>query len=239
MSSPIHVLDRAPFAPGRVRANEPPRVTERHGRSGGAYRCATAPVGGAAKRAFDVVVALAALIALSPALLLIALLIRLESRGPALFRQKRAGFRGRIFKIYKFRTMRVVEDGESVVQAVRGDQRVTRLGRILRRASIDELPQLLNVLKGDMSLVGPRPHAIVHEHAFHRYDVAYALRRMARPGITGLAQVSGARGMTDTPDKVARRTEFDLDYVRRWSLALDALILARTALAVFGDAEAL
>lgn len=237
MTAPVIVLERA--QPGLTPPRpDPPTVSQRHGRAGTAYRCASAPVGGVAKRGLDLAAALLALAVFAPLMLAIALTIRLETPGPALFRQKRAGFRGRIFRIYKFRTMTVVEDGRAVVQAVREDARVTRFGRFLRRTSLDELPQLLNVVRGEMSLVGPRPHAIVHEHAFGRSDAAYALRRMARPGITGLAQVSGARGVTDTPEKVARRTALDLDYIRRWSLGLDLAILARTLLLPFFDSAA-
>lgn len=217
---------------------EPFRLRERWGARGLAYRCAVKPLGGWPKRAFDIVVASLALILLAPALVLIAGLIRLETRGPAIFKQRRAGFRGRVFRIYKFRTMTTAEDGRELVQAKRGDSRITRLGWLLRRTSIDELPQLVNVLKGDMSLVGPRPHAILHEHCFRRFDSAYMLRRMARPGITGLAQTSGARGETESEEKVAQRIALDLAYIRRWSLWLDVLILLRTVRVLFGDSRA-
>ncbi len=227
------------YGPSPALAAEPPALTDLWGAEGVSYRVVVHPLGGAAKRAFDIIVSVLAVTALAPLLFLIGLLVRLESPGQALFKQRRAGFRGRLFRIYKFRTMRAAEDGRDVVQAQAGDVRVTRLGAILRRTSIDELPQLLNVLKGEMSLVGPRPHAIVHEHSFRRYDSAYLLRRSARPGITGLAQVSGARGLTDTDDKVAQRIEYDVAYIRDWSLWLDIKILFRTLSVLLGDSKAL
>jgi putative colanic acid biosynthesis UDP-glucose lipid carrier transferase len=202
------------------------------------YRVAARPVGGKTKRAFDIVASAAGLLLLSPFLLLIGLLIRLDSPGPALYRQRRTGFRGRAFTILKFRTMRTMEDGRRVRQAQPGDDRVTPLGRILRITSIDELPQLINVLKGDMSLVGPRPHAVGHDHDFFVVDDHYPLRFLARPGITGAAQVAGARGVTDTPDKVELRLWHDLDYVNHWSLLRDIAILLRTAALLFGDKNA-
>lgn len=232
------IVRTALWAQAETAVADPPTIAERHGHTMRAYRRAQTPLGGIAKRAFDVVASSMALVLLAPLLVVIALAIRLESPGAVLFRQKRAGFRGRIFRIYKFRTMRVAEDGRAVVQAVRGDARVTRIGRFLRRTSLDELPQLLNVLRGEMSLVGPRPHAVVHEQAFHRLKDAYAMRRMARPGITGLAQVSGARGVTDTPEKVLMRTAFDLEYVRAWSFWRDLVIIARTLSLPFRDGAA-
>ncbi len=209
-----------------------------HWRHGHAYRTTDEPVGGAAKRIFDATLAGLALLALSPLLLILCILIRLESPGPAIFRQWRAGFRGRAFRIYKLRSMRTRNSGRNIVQARRADPRVTPLGRFLRRTSLDELPQLINVLKGDMSLVGPRPHAIAHEYEFGASDRDYAMRRTARPGITGLAQICGARGLTDTPEKVARRLKFDLTYIEQWSFALDLLIIVRTVAVVFRDRAA-
>jgi lipopolysaccharide/colanic/teichoic acid biosynthesis glycosyltransferase len=202
------------------------------------YRIAPRPIGGAPKRAFDIIATTLGLALLSPILFLIALLIRLETPGPALYRQRRTGFRGRAFVIFKFRTMHAMEDGHSIQQARPNDARVTPLGRVLRRTSIDELPQLLNVLKGDMSLVGPRPHAVRHDHAFFVVDDHYPLRFLARPGITGAAQVAGARGVTDTPRKIERRLLHDLDYVERWSLWRDIAILIRTVALLFGDKNA-
>jgi Undecaprenyl-phosphate glucose phosphotransferase len=184
----------------------------------------------AMKRAFDVLVAGAALVALSPLLLLVSLAIMLDSPGPVLFRQRRYGFNQQPFRIFKFRTMRVMEDGATVTQASRNDPRITRIGRILRRLNIDELPQLLNVLTGDMSLVGPRPHAVAHDHAYERRIALYARRHNVRPGITGWAQVNGFRGETSTDDKMRGRVEHDLHYIDHWSLWFDLKILFLTVL---------
>jgi putative colanic acid biosynthesis UDP-glucose lipid carrier transferase len=202
------------------------------------YRVAPSPVGGLTKRAFDVIVAGSALLALSPFLLIVAALVRLESEGPALYRQKRTGFRGRAFTILKFRTMKAMEDGRQLTQAQPGDARVTMLGRFLRRTSIDELPQLINVVRGDMSLVGPRPHAVMHDRDFFDVDNEYPRRFLARPGITGAAQVAGARGVTDTPEKVLLRLRHDLDYVDRWGLWRDIAILLATVSLLLGDRNA-
>jgi Undecaprenyl-phosphate glucose phosphotransferase len=180
-----------------------------------------------AKRAFDIVAASVGLVLLLPLFALVALLIRLDSPGPALFRQQRYGFNQRPFWIFKFRTMRLHEDRE-VRQARPDDDRVTRVGRHLRRWNIDELPQLLNVLLGDMSLVGPRPHAVPHNQAFERRIGLYARRHNVKPGITGWAQVNGLRGATDTDDKMKRRVEYDLYYIDHWSLTLDLQIIGRT-----------
>lgn len=202
------------------------------------YRIARQPLGGEAKRLFDFMTACLGLIILSPLLLIVAALIRLESPGPALYRQQRTGFRGRVFTILKFRTMHTMEDGRAVTQARPSDARVTLIGRLLRRTSIDELPQLINVVMGTMSLVGPRPHAVRHDRDFYLIDDRYPLRFLARPGITGAAQISGARGVTDTPAKVERRLRLDLDYVRNWSLTRDIAILLRTVSLLFGDEHA-
>lgn len=182
------------------------------------------------KRVFDVVVSAAMLVLLSPLLLITALLIKLDSRGPVRFRQKRNGFNGSVFSIYKFRSMRVLEDGDCIRQATRDDPRVTRLGRWLRRTSIDELPQLLNVLSGDMSLVGPRPHAVAHNNEYQTIVSNYAFRNHVKPGITGWAQVNGFRGETQTVDIMARRVEYDLWYINHWSLWLDLRIIFKTIL---------
>lgn len=182
------------------------------------------------KRVFDVVVSAAMLVLLSPLLLITALLIKLDSRGPVRFRQKRNGFNGSVFSIYKFRSMRVLEDGDCIRQATRDDPRVTRLGRWLRRTSIDELPQLLNVLSGDMSLVGPRPHAVAHNNEYQTVVSNYAFRHHVKPGITGWAQVNGFRGETQTVDIMARRVEYDLWYINHWSLWLDLRIIFKTIL---------
>jgi undecaprenyl-phosphate galactose phosphotransferase/putative colanic acid biosynthesis UDP-glucose lipid carrier transferase len=184
----------------------------------------------ALKRAFDIASAATILILLSPLMLLTALMIKLDSRGPALFRQKRTGFNGGVFSIYKFRSMRVLEDGARIPQATRDDPRVTRLGRWLRRTSIDELPQLFNVLTGDMSLVGPRPHAVAHDNEYQTVISNYAFRHHVKPGITGWAQVNGFRGETQTVDLMAKRVEFDLWYINHWSLWLDLRIIIKTVL---------
>ncbi len=199
------------------------------------YRIVPRPIGGVAKRLFDMTAAASALIVLSPILVLVAYLIQLESPGPIFFKQHRTGFRGRRFKILKFRTMTVTERGSCAVQAQRDDPRITRLGRLLRRTSIDELPQLINVVRGDMSLVGPRPHALAHDHAFCDAIGDYPLRFVARPGITGEAQVCGARGPTDAPEKLERRLQCDLRYVRDWSMKRDLAILLRTVPLVVTD----
>jgi putative colanic acid biosysnthesis UDP-glucose lipid carrier transferase len=196
------------------------------------------PVGGAIKRLLDLMIAWPAVLFLAPLFVVLAILVRLETPGPALFRQARGGFAGRRFTIYKFRTMRCEEDGDRVRQAVRGDDRITALGSFLRRTSIDELPQLFNVLKGDMSLVGPRPHALAHDQKFARIAPDYEERFLAKPGLTGLAQINGWRGETDTDEKVIGRTETDVLYVRSWSLGLDIQIIWRTIMMVWRDPTA-
>jgi len=182
------------------------------------------------KRAIDILGSGIGLLFLSPFLIGIALMIRLESPGPALFCQRRTGYRGREFKIYKFRSMRVAEDGDVIKQATPGDSRITPLGAFLRRSSIDELPQLINVIKGEMSLVGPRPHAIAHDRYYGEIISTYGERFLIKPGITGLAQVLGYRGATPEVSMMASRVEKDLQYIRRWSVQFDLEILCRTAL---------
>ncbi len=196
-------------------------------------RAALSPTEQAVKRGIDIVLSLLGLIVLSPILLAAAIAIRLDSRGPALFRQTRHGFNGRPFRIYKFRTMTVMENGDIVQQAQKSDKRVTRVGRWLRRFSVDELPQLLNVFLGDMSLVGPRPHASAHERHFTSVLEKYAFRHHVKSGMTGWAQVHGARGETDTLDKMQRRVELDIWYINNWSIWLDFSVMIRTVLVVF------
>ena len=186
--------------------------------------------GAVLKRALDFFGALTGIVLLSPFLLLVALIIAVESRGNPLFHQRRSGYRGAPFVIFKFRSMTVREDGDSIVQAARDDVRITRFGRLMRRTSIDELPQLLNVLIGDMSLVGPRPHALAHDEYYGALVPGYAARFHAKPGITGLAQVSGLRGRTATIDDMAKRIEKDLDYIRSWTIVSDIKILFMTVL---------
>lgn len=178
------------------------------------------------------------LILTAPLWPLIALAIKLESPGPVIFAQRRRGRFLREFRVLKFRTMRVMEDGSNVTQAVPLDSRVTFVGRILRRSSLDELPQLLNVLKGEMSLVGPRPHALAHDEEFTRLLERYPDRHQMRPGLTGLAQVTGLRGSTAKPGSIDARVEADLTYIRNWSLWLDLQILSRTIAAVIAGTNA-
>ena len=184
------------------------------------------------KRVGDVFMSAFAIVFLAPLLVGIAIAIKLDSAGPVLFRQLRTGHRGRQFKIFKFRTMTVQEDGRHVIQARKGDKRVTRLGNFLRRSSLDELPQLFNVLIGDMSLVGPRPHAVAHDEFYAQQLPSYTLRQHVLPGITGWAQVNGLRGETSTIDVMRSRVEHDIWYVMHSNLALDIKILARTVLEV-------
>ena len=180
------------------------------------------------KRAVDVVLSIVALVALSPLFLLVALMIKLDSRGPVFFLQRRYGFNQEPFRIFKFRSMSTMEDGRNVVQARAGDARITRVGAFIRRCNIDELPQLLNVLRGDMSLVGPRPHALAHDQMFERDIALYARRHNMKPGITGWAQVNGFRGETSTREKMAGRVEHDLHYIDNWSIGLDFRIMFLT-----------
>jgi len=191
-----------------------------------------------AKRVLDVVVASTALIVLSPLMLLTTLAIAVESGGPILFRQDRKGFGARPFAILKFRSMRVMENGAEVTQASKNDGRVTRIGRVIRRTSIDELPQLFNVLMGDMSIVGPRPHAIAHDDHYDKLIASYAFRQHVKPGITGWAQVNGRRGETREVDQMRDRVEHDIWYINNWSIWLDLKIILRTALKVFFDKQA-
>jgi lipopolysaccharide/colanic/teichoic acid biosynthesis glycosyltransferase len=191
-------------------------------------------INGVAKRAFDMAVALMALVVLAPLLAIVALLIAIDSPGPVLFRQFRHGRDRRPFKIYKFRTMKVI-DGDELRQAKAGDDRVTRLGALLRRSSLDELPQLLNVVLGQMSIVGPRPHAVRHDMIFERHLAEYRLRFRCKPGIIGLAQLSGARGEIRCRHDIVRRTKLDLLYQRRWTLLLDVRLLCLTPIQVLKD----
>lgn len=180
------------------------------------------------KRIFDLAVASLLLVMLVPVFALIALAIKLSTKGPVLFRQRRHGFNQSEFRIFKFRTMTTLDDGAVIRQATRDDQRVTRIGRILRRRNFDELPQLLNVLAGHMSLVGPRPHAVAHNNEYEEKIRLYARRHNVKPGITGWSQVNGHRGETDTIDKMRKRVEHDLYYIDNWSLLLDVRILLMT-----------
>ncbi|PVM91541.1 exopolysaccharide biosynthesis protein [Caulobacter radicis] len=180
------------------------------------------------KRFIDVVVAALALVFFAPVLLLAALWIKLESPGPVLFRQTRGGLNGRTFTIYKLRSMRCEENGDKVTQARRDDDRITKSGKLLRTTSIDELPQLLNVLKGDMSLVGPRPHAMAHDAYYGALISTYNMRFQAKPGLTGLAQIRGLRGGTTDVEDMAARIKADIAYIDGWSLMSDIRILLLT-----------
>lgn len=193
----------------------------------------------ASKRLFDLAIALPLVVLLAPLMAAIALIIRVESKGPALFRQTRRGMCGRPFRILKFRTMRVMEDGADVVQARQGDPRVTRLGRLLRQYSLDELPQLFNVALGDMSLVGPRPHAEAHDRYYEVLIGDYSRRHAVKPGMTGWAQIHGHRGPTPTVEVMAARIDHDVAYVRRASFGFDLAILFSTPLAIIRPRNAL
>ncbi|WP_218080050.1 undecaprenyl-phosphate glucose phosphotransferase [Anthocerotibacter panamensis] len=190
------------------------------------------------KRLSDIMLSALILLLAGPAMLLIALAVRFSSPGPILFRQRRYGLNGQEIVVYKFRTMTVVEDGEKIVQARQNDPRITPFGRFLRRTSLDELPQFINVLQGRMSIVGPRPHAIAHNEQYRKLIRGYMLRHKVKPGITGWAQVNGYRGETDTLEKMVRRVEYDLHYVNNWSLRLDLEIILRTVTAIFRDENA-
>ncbi|KRR10493.1 undecaprenyl-phosphate glucose phosphotransferase [Bradyrhizobium jicamae] len=192
------------------------------------FQCPLTPFNRALKRAFDIVVAIAGLIMVSPLFVIVALAIKLDSPGPVLFRQKRHGYNNEPIHVLKFRTMTVMEDGDNFRPVVRHDPRVTRLGHLLRHANIDELPQLFNVLVGDMSLIGPRPHATSQNKAFAELISSFSRRHNVKPGITGWAQVNGYRGEIDTLEKMQRRVEHDLYYIDNWSLLLDLKIVVMT-----------
>jgi putative colanic acid biosynthesis UDP-glucose lipid carrier transferase len=187
----------------------------------------------------DFVLGAVALVVFLPVMALIAIAIKLDSRGPALFRQRRHGLNRRVIEVLKFRTMYVQENGHEVRQATRGDPRVTRVGRFLRSTSLDELPQLFNVLRGEMSLVGPRPHALVHDDHYGEMLERYANRHRVKPGMTGLAQVEGYRGPTETDEMMRGRVERDLHYIDNWSLWLDLHIMAKTVVLGFRHKNAL
>jgi Undecaprenyl-phosphate glucose phosphotransferase len=190
------------------------------------------------KRALDILLSVISIVLLAPPLLLIAVGIKLSSPGPIFFKQRRIGYRSQVFKILKFRTMNCLEDGDTINQACKDDHRVTGLGRWLRRFSIDELPQLFNVIRGEMSFVGPRPHAIAHDKLFTELFEHYEIRQHVKPGITGWAQVNGLRGETTTSDRILRRIECDLWYAKNASLLLDLQILVRTIFVVLAQKNA-
>jgi putative colanic acid biosysnthesis UDP-glucose lipid carrier transferase len=185
-------------------------------------------INGVLKRVLDLAVATVALLLIWPVMLAIAVAIKLGSPGPVLFKQRRYGLDGAEIAVYKFRTMTVCEDGERIAQAQESDPRITPLGAVLRRLSLDELPQLLNVIAGTMSVVGPRPHAVAHNEMYRRLIDGYMVRHKVKPGITGWAQVNGLRGETETLEKMKQRVEHDLDYLKHWSISLDLWILVKT-----------
>jgi putative colanic acid biosynthesis UDP-glucose lipid carrier transferase len=186
------------------------------------------------KRMIDILGAGLALMFFSPIMLTIALAIKLSSPGPIIFRQRRYGLNGQQIVVYKFRSMKVMEDDETVKAATRNDNRVTKIGAFLRKTSLDELPQLINVLQGRMSLVGPRPHAVVHNEMYRQLIDGYMLRHKVKPGMTGLAQVNGFRGETNTLDQMQKRVHYDLEYLNNWSLWLDLQILLKTPFVLLG-----
>jgi putative colanic acid biosynthesis UDP-glucose lipid carrier transferase len=190
------------------------------------------------KRLSDIVLASLILVLIAPLLLAIAIAIKLTSPGPVIFKQRRNGLDGEEIVVYKFRSMRTQDDGDVVQQATKDDPRITPLGRFLRRSSLDELPQFINVLQGRMSIVGPRPHAVAHNEQYRQLIKAYMVRHKVKPGITGWAQIHGHRGETDTIEKMQARVEYDLEYLRNWSLGLDLQIIARTIKVVFFDRNA-
>jgi putative colanic acid biosynthesis UDP-glucose lipid carrier transferase len=190
------------------------------------------------KRSLDIVVAALALLLFLPLLVMVMVAIQVESPGGAIFRQRRTGYQGRVFTILKFRTMTVAEDSGEVRQATKNDIRVTTVGALLRKLSIDELPQLWNVLRGDMSIVGPRPHALAHDEYYGALIPSYAARFRAKPGLTGYAQVNGFRGEIADLRCMNDRIAADNSYIDEWSLALDVVILLKTVPLVFKDPNA-
>jgi putative colanic acid biosynthesis UDP-glucose lipid carrier transferase len=190
------------------------------------------------KRIFDFSMATLIVLGIWPLMALVALGVRLSSSGPALFKQRRYGLGGEEIMVYKFRTMTVQEDGHTVTQAHKNDKRITAFGAFLRRTSLDELPQFFNVLGGTMSIVGPRPHAVAHNEQYRKLIDGYMIRHKVKPGITGWAQVNGFRGETETVDKMRKRIEYDLDYMRNWSVSLDMWIMVKTLITVWKDRNA-
>ncbi len=195
-------------------------------------------INGVVKRATDIIISSLILLLIWPLMLGIAVAIKRSSPGPVFFKQRRYGLDGKEILVYKFRTMTVCEDGDHIVQAKKNDRRVTRLGAFLRRTSLDELPQFVNVLEGTMSIVGPRPHAVAQNEQYRKLIRGYMIRHKVRPGITGWAQVNGFRGETETVDKMKKRVEYDLDYLRHWSASLDIRIIFRTLFVVWKGGNA-
>jgi putative colanic acid biosynthesis UDP-glucose lipid carrier transferase len=193
---------------------------------------------GVVKRLSDIVLSTLILLLIFPLLIVLAILVKLTSPGPVIFKQRRYGLDGEQILVYKFRSMTVTEDGPHIPQAQKNDARVTRLGAFMRRTSLDELPQFVNVLQGRMSIVGPRPHAVAHNELYRKLIKGYMVRHKVRPGITGWAQVNGYRGETTTLDKMQGRIDYDLDYLRNWSLRLDLHIILKTIKLVLKDEKA-
>jgi putative colanic acid biosynthesis UDP-glucose lipid carrier transferase len=193
---------------------------------------------GVTKRLTDICLSVLILLLFLPVLLVIAVLVKYSSPGPVIFKQRRYGLDGREIAVYKFRTMSVTEDGDQIRQASKSDSRITRIGAMLRRSSLDELPQLINVLQGRMSLVGPRPHAVAHNEEYRKLIKGYMVRHKVLPGITGLAQVNGCRGETSQLEEMEARVNYDLDYLRHWTPMLDIKIILLTAIKVFRDDKA-
>jgi putative colanic acid biosynthesis UDP-glucose lipid carrier transferase len=193
---------------------------------------------GFVKRVSDMVFSLLILLLISPLMLILAIGVKHSSPGPILFKQRRYGLDGKEIVVYKFRSMTVCEDGAHVTQATRNDIRVTPFGAFIRKTSLDELPQFINVLQGRMSIVGPRPHAVSHNETYRKLVKGYMIRHKVKPGITGWAQVNGFRGETDTLDKMKMRIDYDLEYLRQWNLWLDIKIITRTVLLVLMDRHA-
>jgi putative colanic acid biosynthesis UDP-glucose lipid carrier transferase len=183
---------------------------------------------GLLKRVEDIVLSSLILLLISPLMLVIAMAVKATSSGPVIFKQRRYGLNGSEVEVWKFRSMTVCEDGARVLQATKGDSRVTSLGAFLRKTSLDELPQFINVLQGSMSVVGPRPHAVTHNEQYRQLIKGYMLRHIVKPGITGWAQINGWRGETDTLDKMKKRVEFDMEYIENWTLWLDLKIVVLT-----------
>ena len=195
-------------------------------------------INGLVKRVSDIVLSSIILVLISPILLAVAIGVKRSSPGPVIFKQRRNGVDGKEILVYKFRSMRVMENGAKVTQATKGDPRVTPFGAFIRRTSLDELPQFINVLQGRMSIVGPRPHAVAHNEQYRELVQAYMLRHKVKPGITGWAQVNGYRGETDTLDKMIGRVQYDIDYLRNWSLTMDMRIIAKTVKLTLFDKNA-
>jgi putative colanic acid biosynthesis UDP-glucose lipid carrier transferase len=193
---------------------------------------------GLVKRVSDIVLASLILLLVSPVMLALALGVKLSSPGPVIFKQRRYGLDGKEILVYKFRSMTTCDDGAVVKQATKNDLRITRFGAFIRRTSLDELPQFLNVLQGRMSIVGPRPHAVAHNETYRKVIKGYMIRHKVRPGITGWAQVNGCRGETSTLEKMGKRVEYDLEYLRNWSLSLDLWIIIKTVMVGFRDENA-